>query len=92
MANFTLDIFGQVERSDLRRDEALDLLRQYRRSGCVDATGVVRWLHTRLPGVGLHSGSGARAVLICALTGREFFLADHRIDGVRVLPAAAYFE
>lgn len=91
MANYLLDIFGQVERNGLPRDAALDLLRHYRRSGCVDDTGAVRWLHAPADAARRANG-GARALLYCALTGREFFLADHRVDGVRVLPAAAYFE
>ncbi|AGK51518.1 enoyl-CoA hydratase/isomerase family protein [Burkholderia thailandensis MSMB121] len=92
MANYHLDIFGQVERNGLPRDAALDLLRHYRRSGCVDDTGAVRWLHAPPADAARRANGGARALLYCALTGREFFLADHRVDGVRVLPAAAYFE
>ncbi|WDD90503.1 SDR family NAD(P)-dependent oxidoreductase (plasmid) [Burkholderia sp. FERM BP-3421] len=92
MANYHLDIFGQVARNRLRRDAALNLLRQYRRSGCIGGTGEVHWLHSQPPDAAGRENGGVRAVLYCGLTGREFFLADHCVDGVHVLPAAAYFE
>ncbi|NTG51717.1 SDR family NAD(P)-dependent oxidoreductase [Agrobacterium rhizogenes] len=86
MARFDSDIFWQVEQGLLQREEALALLRHYHSSGCVDETGAIHWLRRQRP------EHGVRTLLYCGLTGREFFIADHKVNGTRVLPAVAYLE
>ncbi|MBS1159651.1 MAG: pksN [Proteobacteria bacterium] len=54
------------------------------------------WLPTALPaaapGGGLELRPGEPGCYFLELTGKEFFLADHRVNGVPVLPGVAYLE
>ncbi|MCU1244657.1 MAG: pksL 5, partial [Acidobacteria bacterium] len=86
MISFLEYVFGEVKDRRLPKPDAIELLRQFQRPKLQPAPPP---LHPLL-GANTSDLEGPR--FSCALTGGEFFLADHVVNGRSVLPGVACLE
>ncbi|HKX30181.1 MAG TPA: hypothetical protein VJ302_21000, partial [Blastocatellia bacterium] len=78
-------VLSELKQNRLSKTDALDLLNQAEGKGQGGTAVIHPLLH-----VNTSDFSGQR--YSCILSGEEFFLRDHVIQGRQVLPGAAYLE
>lgn len=87
MTDFIEYVLSELKSKRLSRDHATSLLRQF--TGHSPGAGNMGYLHPLL-----HQNTsdldGQR--FRCRFHGREFFLADHRVQGASLMPGVAYLE
>src|SRR5438552_2203631 len=89
MSGFLKYLFSEVEQKRLSRVQATQLLRDvFEFSGRGTAPGAAA-LH---PLVHRNTSDLSEQRFSTRFSGQEFFLADHRVHGERVLPGAVHLE
>jgi polyketide synthase PksM len=79
-------ILNEVKHKRIGKSEAVGLIRQYRTRFSAEAAS------TAHPLVQRNTSDLSEQRFSARLTGNEFFLADHVVQGKRVLPGVAYLE